>query len=55
VHAAGGLLAAVGNGASLVRQAVPDTDERIVLAGGTDDLAAFFGAVRVALGDPPTA
>lgn len=49
VHAAGGLVAGVGNGAAVIRAAVPDPGDRAVLADGTDDLAPFFRTVRAAL------
>ncbi|WP_329086172.1 DJ-1/PfpI family protein [Streptosporangium sp. NBC_01469] len=52
VHAAGGLVAAVGNGAEVVGTALPGASDRIVRAAGTDDLATFFGAVRAALAAP---
>ncbi|HTF11649.1 MAG TPA: DJ-1/PfpI family protein [Asanoa sp.] len=49
VHAAGGTVAAVGNGAAVLDAAVPGATERVVTAAGTDDLAAFFRDVRAAL------
>ncbi|GAA1008469.1 hypothetical protein Aple_069770 [Acrocarpospora pleiomorpha] len=49
VHAAGGLVAAVGNGAEVIDAALPDQNDRIILADGTDDLAPFFGTIRSTL------
>ncbi|WP_066375408.1 DJ-1/PfpI family protein [Herbidospora mongoliensis] len=46
VHAAGGHVAFVGNGASVVAQAIGDTTERVIAAESTDDLTTFFAAVR---------
>jgi len=52
VHAAGGLVAAVGNGAEVVGAALPGATDRVVTAAGTNDLAAFFCEVRSALAAP---
>lgn len=49
VHAAGGTIAAVGNGSTVLDAAVPDATERVIAADGTDDLTAFFRDVRAAL------
>ncbi|GAA0438973.1 hypothetical protein Acor_68520 [Acrocarpospora corrugata] len=49
VHAAGGLVAAVGNGAEVTDAALPGQSERIIRAAGTDDLAPFFGTIRSTL------
>ncbi|GLX95970.1 hypothetical protein GT755_26860 [Herbidospora sp. NEAU-GS84] len=46
VHAAGGRVASVGNGASVVAQAIGDQNERVVSADGTNDLSEFFATIR---------
>ncbi|WP_062355761.1 DJ-1/PfpI family protein [Herbidospora yilanensis] len=46
VHAAGGRVASVGNGASVLAQAIGDQTERVLSADGTNDLAEFFATIR---------
>jgi protease I len=52
VRAAGGLVAAVGNGHDVVRAALPDAapGTEVLAASGTNELASFFGDVRARLG-----
>ncbi|GAB1822792.1 DJ-1/PfpI family protein [Herbidospora sp. RD11066] len=46
VHAAGGHVASVGNGASVIAKAIGDDAERVVAVEGTNDLAEFFATLR---------
>ncbi|WP_061295052.1 DJ-1/PfpI family protein [Herbidospora cretacea] len=46
VHAAGGRIASVGNGASVVAQALGDRTDGVLSVDGTNDLAEFFATLR---------